>query len=108
MTMLLSFTQSVISSPKVGDEMTLWVNESNMVIDAHPKSQAAKAHRFISGTLTNLDNVKSKITLSTPEGVKSFKIKPETRNFAEISNGTSVTVELNERGEVIDVHREQR
>ena len=25
--------------PKVGDEMTLWVNEGNMVMAAHPKGQ---------------------------------------------------------------------
>jgi hypothetical protein len=95
-------------APKVGDEMTLWANESNMVVDAHPKAQVAKAHSFISGKLASLDNVKSELTLSTPEGVKSFKIKPETRNFAEISKGTPVTVELNEGGEVIDIHKDRR
>ena len=26
--------------PKIGDEMTLWVNEGNMVIDAHMKGQS--------------------------------------------------------------------
>ena len=37
--------------PKVGDEMTLWVNEGNMVMAAHPKGQPNKAPRFITGTL---------------------------------------------------------
>ena len=94
-------------APKVGDAMTLWVNESNMVVDAHPKEQAAKAHSFISGKLESLDNVKSEIKLTTPQGVKSFKIRPETRNFAEIPKGASVKAELNEKGEVIDIHKEQ-
>jgi len=95
-------------APKVGDELTLWVNENNMVIDAHPKGQAGKTHRFLSGKLTSLDNVKSEIKLSTPEGDKRFKIKPETRSFADIAEGTPVTVELNENGEVIDLHKDQR
>jgi hypothetical protein len=94
--------------PKVGDELTLWVNESNMVIDAHPKGQGGKAHRFLSGKLTSLDNVKSEIKLSTPEGDKRFKIKPETRTFVDIAAGTPITVELNENGEVIDLHKDQR
>ena len=28
--------------PKIGDEMTLWVNEGNMVIDAHMKGQSER------------------------------------------------------------------
>ena len=96
------------AAPKVGDELTLWVNESNMVIDAHPKGQGGKAHRFLSGKLTSLDNVKSEIKLSTSEGDKRFKIKPETRTFVDIAEGTPITVELNENGEVIDLHKDQR
>lgn len=33
-------------APKVGDELTLWVNEGNMVIDVHPKGHSSKAPRF--------------------------------------------------------------
>jgi hypothetical protein len=94
--------------PAIGDEMTLWVNESNMVIDAHPKLQAAKAHRFISGKLVDLDNVKSEIKLSTSQGETAFKIKPETRTFVDIPKDTPVTIELNEDGQVIDVHKDQK
>jgi hypothetical protein len=86
--------------------MTLWVNESNIIIDAHPKGKAGKGHRFISGKLTSLDNVKSEIKLSTGDGNKSFKIKPETRTFVDLADGTPVTIELNEAGEVIDIHRD--
>jgi hypothetical protein len=45
--------------PKVGDEMTLWVNEGNMVMDVHPKGQPGKrlasspvrSHRSIMASL---------------------------------------------------------
>jgi hypothetical protein len=43
------------SAPKVGDEMTLWVNEGNMVMDVRPKGHPDKAPRFISGTLASID-----------------------------------------------------
>jgi hypothetical protein len=89
------------SVPKVGDEMTLWVNEGNMVIDAHMKGQSDKPHRFISGTLASIDNAQSKLTLSTSGGEKNFKLKPESRMFRDIAPGTQVTIEVNETGEVI-------
>lgn len=93
---------------KVGDEVTLWVNEGNMVMDAHPKGQLSKAHRFISGTLASIDNGKSKMTLSTSGGEKNFNLKPESRMFRDIAVGTPVTVEVNESGEVIDLHKDKQ
>lgn len=94
--------------PKVGDEMTVWVNEGNMVIDAHMKGQSGKPHRFISGTLASVDNTKSQMTLSTSGGEKHFKLKPESRMFKDIAPGTQVTIELNETGEVIDLHKDKQ
>ena len=91
--------------PKVGDEMTLWINEGNMVIDAHRKGDANKAHRFISGTLTSIDYSKSQMVLSTSGGEKNLKLKPESRMFKDIAAGSEVTLELNETGDVIDIHK---
>ena len=109
-TLTLSENQAVRhghSVPKVGDKMMLWVNEGNLVIDAHPKGEAANAHRYISGKLASIDNDKSQMTLSTSGGVKSFKLKRESRMFTDIAVGTPVTIELNEAGEVIDLHKDQ-
>jgi hypothetical protein len=47
------------------------------------------------------------MTLSTSGGVKSFKLKPESRMFTDIAVGTPVTVEVNEMGEVIDLHKDK-
>ena len=88
--------------------MTLWVNEGNMVIDAHMKGQSDKAHRFISGTLASIDNAKSRMTLSTSGGEKNFKLKPESRMFKNIAAGAQVTIEVNETGEVIDLHEDKQ
>ena len=94
--------------PKVGDEMTLWVNEGNMVMDARPKGHPGKGPRFITGTLASIDNGKSQLTLSTPGGEKSFHLRPESRMFRNIAVGSEVTIEVNEMGEVIDVHKNKK
>jgi hypothetical protein len=95
-------------TPKVGDEMTLWVNEGNMVMDARPKGKPGKAPRFISGTLASIDNGASQMTLSTSAGEKGFKLRPESRMFRDIAVGTQVTIEVNDREEVIDIHKDKR
>ena len=94
--------------PKVGDEMTLWVNEGNMVMDARLKGQPGKAPRFISGTLSSIDNVKSQMTLSTSGGERGFSLRPESRMFRDIAVGSEVTIEVNEMGEVIDIHKDKK
>jgi len=94
--------------PKVGDEMTLWVNEGNMVMDARLKGQPGKVPRFISGTLMSIDNGKSQMTLSTSGGEQGFSLRPESRMFRDIAVGTQVTLEVNDTGEVIDIHKDKK
>ncbi|HSF66334.1 MAG TPA: hypothetical protein VLA67_02790 [Nitrospiraceae bacterium] len=95
------------SAPKVGDEMTLLVNEGNMVMDAHPKGKPGKDPRFITGTLSSIDNGKSQMTLATPGGEKGFRLRPESRMFRDIAVGSQVTIEVNDTGEVIDIHKDK-
>jgi hypothetical protein len=94
--------------PKVGDEMTLWVNEGNMVMAAHPKGQPGKPSRFISGTLASIDNGKSQMTLSTSKGERGYSLRPESRMFRDIAVGSEVTIEVNDTGEVIDIHKDKK
>ncbi len=95
-------------APKVGDEMTLWVNEGNMVMDARPKGQPGKAPRFITGMLASIDNGTSQMTLVTSGGKKSFNLRSENRMFRDIAVGTEVTIEVNDTGEVIDIHKDRK
>jgi hypothetical protein len=85
--------------------MTLWVNEGNMVMAAYPKGQPGKAPRFITGKLAAIDNGKSQMTLSTSEGERGYSLRPESRMFRDIAVGSDVTIEVNEMGEVIDIHK---
>jgi hypothetical protein len=96
------------AAPKVGDEMTLWVNEGNMVMDARLKGQAGKGPRFITGTLASIDNGNSKMTLATSGGEKSYNLRPESRMFRDIAVGSEVTIEINDTGEVIDIHKDKK
>ena len=93
--------------PKVGDEMTLWVNEGNMVMDARPKGQPRKRPRFIAGTFVSIDHDKPEMTLSTSGGKKSFMLRRESRMFRNIAVGTEVTIEVNDMGKVIDIHKDK-
>ncbi len=88
--------------------MTLWVNEGNMVMDARPKGKPGQAPRFISGILASIDNGTSQMTLSTSAGERGFKLRPESRMFRDIAVGTQVTIEVNDREEVIDIHKDKR
>ena len=94
--------------PKVGDQVTLWVNEGNMVMDARPKGQPGKGPRYITGTLASIDNGRSQMTLSTSEGKRGYSLSPESRMFRDIAVGAEVTIQVNEIGEVIDVHKNKK
>jgi hypothetical protein len=90
--------------PKVGDEMTLLVNENNAVIDAHPKGQEGR-HAFVTGKLIRLDRMDKRVKLSTAQGEKTFPIERLELKAKGLEEGAQVTVELNEAGTAIDVHR---
>jgi hypothetical protein len=90
--------------PKVGEEVTLILNENNNVIDMHPKG-AEGAHSFVTGKLIYVGKMKPEIKLQTPQGDKTFPLVRQDIKTGGIEEGTLVTAELNEAGAVIDLHR---
>ena len=90
--------------PKVGDEMILWINEDNDVLDASKKGADNLSPRFISGNLVSINYGRSVLTLSVAGGEESFKLRPESRTFREFAVDTPVTIAVNKEGEVIDIH----
>ena len=103
-----SMTITSDSTPKnleVGEEVEMWVNENNTVIDVHRKGDPAHAHRFVTGNLVYVGKMKKEIKLLTPEGEKVFPLDRLETKTGGIEEGASVTVELNEAGTVIDLHR---
>jgi hypothetical protein len=91
-------------TPKVGDEVTLVLNENNAIIEAHPKGHEGP-HKFVTGKLVYVGLMKNQIKLITPEGEKVFPLERQEIKTGGIEEGALVTVELNEAGTVIDLHR---
>lgn len=90
---------------KVGEEVVMQVNENNAVIDVHRKGDKNHSHRFVSGALTYASSDKKEIKLWTPEGEKTFDVQTGRSKMSVLEEGAPVTVELNEEGKVIDIHR---
>jgi hypothetical protein len=65
--------------PKVGQEVTLVLNENNNVVDVHLKG-AEGAHSFVTGKLVYVGKMKPEIKLQTPQGDKTFPlVRQDTR-----------------------------
>lgn len=90
--------------PKVGDEVTLVLNENNAVIEAHPKGEKGH-HKFVTGKLVYVGKMKPEVKLMTSDGEKVFPIDRQEIKTGILPEGTIVTVEVNEAGKVIDLHR---
>ena len=101
----MTIQSDALTEAKVGDEITVWVNENNVVIDAYPKGEARPHHRWVRGNLTYTSGNQEAITLWTPEGKKDFIVKRNRSKFGNFAEGSPITVQLNDKGEVIDVHR---
>lgn len=102
----MTIQSDALTEAKVGDAITVWVNENNVVIDAYPKGSARPHHRWVRGNLTYTSGTQEAITLWTPEGKQDFIVKRNRSKFGSYTEGSPITVQLNEKGEVIDVHRQ--
>lgn len=96
------------SDAAVGDEVSLWLNDENMVIDHHGKEKHMKGtHRLIFGKLIYAGKTKNQIKLQTPEGEKVFPLERMEVKTKPIAEGSQIVVELNEEGTVIDLRKAQ-
>jgi len=89
---------------KEGDEVTIMVDENNAIIDMHHKGEEGK-HTFVTGKLIHMGKMKGQVKLQTSEGEKVFPLTRQEIKTKGLDEGTQVTVELNEAGAVIDLHR---
>ena len=101
----MTIQSDALTEAQVGDGITVWVNENNVVIDAYPKGAARPHHRWVRGNLTYTSGNQEAITLWTPEGKQGFIVKRNRSKFRSFAEGNPITVQLNDKGEVIDVHR---
>jgi len=105
------YTLSAKTAPSdvaVGDAMTLWLNQENMVIDHHGKEKnKAGAHRLITGKLIYSGLTKKEVKLWTPEGEQVFPLERMEMKTKGIAEGSTIVVEVNEQGSVVDLRAAQ-
>ncbi|RPH75169.1 MAG: hypothetical protein EHM80_16640 [Nitrospiraceae bacterium] len=89
---------------KAGDKVEVTVNENNAIVDVHLEGEKGK-HNFVTGKLVYVGKMKKEIKLQTAEGEKSFPLLLQETKTGGLAEGTEVTVELNEAGTVIDLHK---
>lgn len=80
------------------------LDENNYIVDMHLKGKEG-THQLVTGTLIHVGMTKKEIKLQTPDGEKVFPLTEQGQKTKGIPDGALVTVELNEAGAVIDVHR---
>ncbi len=89
---------------KAGDHVTFVLDENNAVIDAHLAGKEGN-HRFVTGKLVHVGQMKEEIKLQTAQGEEVFPLLHQETKTKALEEGANVTVELNESGTVIDLHR---
>ncbi len=98
-------TKTAPSDIKVGDELSLWVNKNNVVVDHQRAGDKEPHHRFITGKVAYASPDKTAIKMWTPEGEKTFDVQTGKSKLSTIREGTSITVEVNDAGKVIDLRK---
>lgn len=90
---------------KVGQEVTVWLNDEHLVIDVRQKGDPAPNQRFITSTVVYASKDKREIRLWTPEGERIVQLPSGQTARRPLQEGTPVTIQLNGSGEVIDVRK---
>jgi hypothetical protein len=84
-----------------GDEMTLWVNENDVVLNYHRAGESSH-RRFVTGVLHYADGTRSRVRLWTPEGEKVFLLGHPNK-AVHLQEGRPITLEISEAGAVLDL-----
>lgn len=88
-----------------GDQVTIVVDEGNVLLDVHKTGVPAAGHRLLVGKLNYADRYWEEIKLSTPDGIEAFAVDTLTGSkLSVLKEGTPVRVELDEDNMVIDIH----
>ena len=89
---------------KNGDEVTILMDENNSIIETHHKGEEGH-HHFYTGKLVYMGKMKKEVKLETIDGEKVFPLARLAIKTKNIKEGEVITVEVNEGGTVIDLHR---
>lgn len=94
-----------VRNAKVGQEMSVWIQERYVAIDLYQDGLTTPSRRFLSGPLTYASAEHDRLTLQTPEGEQSVPLTPRPASLAALKEGMPITVELDQQGALIDIRR---
>jgi hypothetical protein len=94
-----------LADPKAGDEVTVLVDEGNILLDVHKKGMPPAGHRLLTGTLSYADPFWEVVELATPEEHQTFGVDSlAASKLSILKEGAPVRLELDEDNMVIDIH----
>ncbi|MDF0668078.1 MAG: hypothetical protein P0119_18705 [Nitrospira sp.] len=90
---------------KVGDEVTVTVDESNVLLDIHDPSRPIHRHRVVVGKLAYADPFWEVVEIYTGEGLESYSVDSLAgTKLGALKEGALVRAELDEANVMIDIH----
>jgi hypothetical protein len=90
---------------KVGDEVIMTVDESNVLLDIHDPSRPVHGHRILAGNLAYADPFWEVVEIFTSKGLESFSVDPSAGSKLNVlAEGALVRAELDEANVVVDIH----
>ena len=94
-----------VRNAKVGQEMSVWVQEQHVAIDLYHEGLSSPSRRFLSGPLTYASNDRNRLVMQTPEGEQSVALTQRPASLAALKEGWPITVELDQQGGLVDIRR---
>jgi len=90
---------------KVGDEVIVTVDESNVLLDIHDPSRPIHGHRILVGNLSYADPFWEVVEIVTSKGLESFSVDALTGSkLSGLPEGALVRAELDEANVLVDIH----
>jgi len=94
-----------VHQPKVGDEVVVTVDESNVLLDIHDPSRPIHGHRVLVGNLAYADPFWEVVEIFTSGGLESFPVDTMAgTKLGALPEGALVRAELDEANVLIDIH----
>ena len=94
-----------VRNAKVGQEMSVWIQERHAAIDLYHDGLSTPSRRFLSGPLTYASDEHNRLIMQTPEGEQSIALTQRPPSLAALREGLPITVELDQQGELVDIRR---
>ena len=90
---------------KVGDEVILTLDESNVLLDIHDPNHPIHRHRILVGNLAYADPFWEVVEIFTSEGLETFSVDALAGSkLGALPEGALIRAELDEANVLIDIH----